>query len=171
MGVPLRNDHDLALGSLCIMGAGARAFTLSELEILSAVAQIAVDALHLKDRDADRFIVTKASFQRLFQAVLRHEALAGDSVCLSGLPTEAANAPWDEGLDFVTLSDTWDCLVCSPRSSQADTTIRLSPLLHAHGVAGAPVVVESQPGSTWFDLYDSLVSQLRQPKTLSLEAF
>ena len=155
MGVPLNNKHDLALGSLCMMSAEPRPFTLNEYAVMNAVAQMAVEALASKTPDSGRMLVLGDSFRRLTEAILRH-AVADDSLCLARVPVAAANAAWDKGLDFITLTDGWDCLVCLPRTTLAAAEARLGRLLTDLGIGEAPIVVVAQRGQTWGELRDSL---------------
>ncbi|MBC7545056.1 MAG: GAF domain-containing protein [Candidatus Sericytochromatia bacterium] len=161
-GVPLVNEHQLVMGSLCMVDMQPHTISLTQMEVLTAVAKVVTDSLDDHTPDDSRLLLSGGSFNRLLQALLQDAQASGQPLCVASLPKRAAGAGWREGLEVFTVSTMWDCLVCLPQTTRKDATARLTEVLTEMGITVKPVIVEAQPGQKWMTLLSELTNQIRK---------
>ncbi|MBC7545055.1 MAG: GAF domain-containing protein [Candidatus Sericytochromatia bacterium] len=145
-GVPIVSGNELVMGSLCMVDTEPHAVTLTQVEVLSAVAAGVSEALHAPNPRDGRLQVSRPVFQRWVHAVLQDAQASERPLCLARLPGVAAEAAWAEGLDFITVTEDGDCLACLPQTTRASGEPRMVALLAALGDAGRPTLIEAGIG-------------------------
>jgi type IV secretory pathway VirB2 component (pilin) len=163
-GVPLLNDHDMVMGSLCMVDMEPHAISLTQLEVLHALAAVAAEALKEGRRTDGRLHMSSAAFHRLGRAIARDARDRHEPLSIGSLPDRAAAGEWDRDLEFLTLSDTMDCLVCLPRQDGKAARARLAGVAAALGLPAQSVVVASGQGEAWANVLNTLALAHKQAR-------
>jgi GAF domain-containing protein len=161
-GIPLVNEHQLVMGSLCMVDMQPHDVTLTQMEVLNALAKVVTESLDDASPEDGRLRLANGEFNRVLQALLQDAQASGKPLCVASLPTRAAEATWTTGLDLFTVSQNWDCLVCLPHTGRKEAEARLTALLSEVAITDRPIVVEAKPGQKWMTVLGDLTTAMRK---------
>ncbi|MBC7541111.1 MAG: GAF domain-containing protein [Candidatus Sericytochromatia bacterium] len=154
-GMPLVNEQDMALGSLCMMDMEPREMALTEVDVLRAMAAAVID--HLEETNSvPQLRFSRQRFHRIGRALLADATRLGEPLSIASLPGSVVDHVAQAGLEFCTVSDDGGCLVCLPRTNKADARERLAAILNQTGMNAPMFILETQPGEVWGGVIERL---------------
>lgn len=156
VGVPLRNAHQFVLGSLCLLDSQAHPVSLSQIEVLHALAAAAGEALQERRPADGRLQVSPETFHRLGRALARLGREWYEPLSVARLPAAGAAGAWDQDLEVFACDDAGDCLVCLPQTTVEAARARVTAVAAAVGIPESVLTVVGGTGLAWAELLTAL---------------